>query len=122
MLYREECYTIVGAAMEVHRCLGRGFTEYVYQDALELELKKREVPFEREKTIAVNYKGTELKHGYVADFLCYGEIILELKAVSELDDVHRAQLINYLKATGRNVGLLMNFGKGSLQYERIIYT
>lgn len=108
--------------MEVHRCLGRGFTEYVYQDALELEFKKRDVPFEREKAISVNYKGTELKHGYVADFLCYGEIILELKAVSELDDVHRAQLINYLKATGRSVGLLMNFGKGSLQYERIIYT
>lgn len=121
MQYKQEVYDIVGAALEVHKTLGMGFTEYVYQDALEVELQKRNIPFEREKHIAVTYKGVVLKHDYYADFLCYGGIIVELKAASSLDDNHRCQILNYLKATGLKVGLLINFGESSLKFERFVY-
>lgn len=121
LLYREKSYKIIGAAMEVHKTLGMGFTEYVYQDALEVELQKRNIPFEREKHITVTYKEVVLKHDYYADFLCYDGIIVELKAVCSLDDSHRCQILNYLKATGIKVGLLINFGESSLKFERFVY-
>lgn len=104
--------------MEVHRILGQGFTEYVYQDALEIEMQKRGIPFEREKHITIEYKGQLLKHEYYADFLCYDGIIVELKAVSSLTDDHRGQILHYLKATGLKLGLLINFGERSLKVER----
>ena len=116
----DECYSIVGAAMEVHKALGKGFTEYVYQDALEVEFKQRGIPYEREKPVKVYYKGVELQHSYIADFVCYGEIIVELKAISTICSVHSAQVINYLHATEKKLGLLLNFGADSLQKERLV--
>ena len=101
---------INGAAMKVYNTLKHGFLEAVYQEALEIEFKKRGIPYEREKELTIVYDGIELKHTYRADFICYGNIIVELKAVSELDNAHRSQLYNYLSATGYKVGLLFNFG------------
>ena len=119
MLYSEETYNIRGAAYKVHELLGPGFSEAIYQDALEKELRERHIPYEREKEISVYYKGEPLKSFFKADFVCYGTIIVELKATSELIDAFKSQVINYLKATGYEVGLLMNFGESSLNIERI---
>lgn len=105
--------------MKVYNTLGCGFLEAVYQEALEIELDKRHIPYEREKELEICYDGIKLGKKYVADFVCYGKIILELKAVKELDDSHRSQLYNYLKATGFKLGFLINFGKyDELQIER----
>lgn len=119
-IYRNEGAAIIGAAMEVHKTLGCGFLEKVYQEALELELKSRCIPTEREKLINITYKGVILDQPYKADFVCYNDIILELKAVSKLEEVHRAQVLNYLKASGYQVGYLINFGETSLRFERFI--
>jgi GxxExxY protein len=100
--------------------LGSGFLEKVYQESLAIELSEQNIPFEREKNIAITYKAKILAKTYVADFLCYEKIILELKAVKEICDDHRAQIINYLKATKMKLGLLINFGEKSLKYERFI--
>ena len=117
--HNQESYAINGAAMQVYNKLGIGFLEAVYQEALALEFSKRGIPFEREKELNIYYDGQELKTTYRADFVCYGDIIVELKAVSELDDSHRSQVYNYLKATGFKLGLLYNFGHADgLQYER----
>jgi GxxExxY protein len=116
--HREMTYQIIGAAMAVHRALGHGFLEGVYGDALEIEFQERMIPFEREKTIDISYKGKPLKHHYVADFVCFDSIIVELKAVDSIMPVHRSQLINYLNATDYHIGLLINFGESSLKYER----
>lgn len=117
--YKEETYKINGAAMKVYNTLKSGFLEAVYQEALEIEFKKRGIPFEREKELTVFYDGVELKQTYRADFVCYGNIIVELKAVSQLDDAHRSQVHNYLCATGYKVGLLFNFGHyDGLEIER----
>lgn len=117
--YKEETYKINGAAMKVYNTLKSGFLEAVYQEALEIEFKKRGIPFEREKELTVFYDGVELKQTYRADFVCYGNIIVELKAVSQLDDTHRSQVYNYLCATGYKVGLLFNFGHyDGLEIER----
>lgn len=117
--YKEETYKINGAAMRVYNTLGHGFLEAVYQEALEIEFKKQEIPYEREKEIVITYDGIELRHTYRADLVCYGKIIVELKAVSKLDDAHRSQLYNYLCATGYKVGLLYNFGHyDGLEIER----
>ena len=117
--HNQESYAINGAAMQVYNKLGIGFLEAVYQEALALEFSKRGIPFEREKELKIYYDGQELKTTYRADFVCYGDIIVELKAVSELDDSHRSQVYNYLKATGFKLGLLYNFGHADgLQYER----
>ena len=117
--HSNESYAINGAAMQVYNTLGIGFLEAVYQEALALEFTKRGIPFEREKELKIYYDGQELKQTYCADFVCYGDIIVELKAVSELDDSHRSQVYNYLKATGFKLGLLYNFGHADgLQYER----
>ena len=120
LLYKEEVYKIVGAAMEVHAQLGFGFLEQVYQEALELEFEKSGIPFEREKELFINYKGTQLKKTYQADFICYDKIVVELKALSELTGEHQSQVLNYLKCTGMKVGLLINFGQDSLKYQRLV--
>ena len=121
IIYKDESYKIVGAAFNVYNKLGHGFLEAVYQEALELEFNKQGIPYEREKELKITYDGVELKATYKADFVCYGKIIVELKAVSYLDDSHRAQVYNYLHATGFKLGLLMNFGNtDELEKERIV--
>lgn len=101
--------------------LGHGFLEAVYQEALEIEFQRRNIPYEREKELKINYDGVELKQTYKADFICYDKIIVELKALSALDDAHRSQVYNYLHATGYKLGLLYNFGcSGGLEKERIV--
>jgi GxxExxY protein len=120
MLYQDESYKIIGAAMKVHRELGCGFLEQVYQEALQIELQKQNIPFEREALLSITYDGVILKKQYVADFKCYDKIIVELKAVKELDNIDEAQVFNYLKATGYKLGLLINFGEPSLAYKRIV--
>ena len=120
LIHKEEAYKIIGAAMEVHRELGGGFLEAIYQEALAIEFEKREIPFVREKKLEVNYKGQTLSKYYEADFICYDKIIIETKALSELIGIHRSQVINYLKATNFKLGILINFGTESLEYERLI--
>ena len=122
MLYHgKESYDITGAAMHVYNTLGPGFLEAVYQEALAIEFKKRGIPYEQEKELKVFYDEQELKQTYRADFVCYGNIIVELKAVSELDNSHRSQVYNYLKATGYKLGIIFNFGsREELQYERVV--
>jgi GxxExxY protein len=116
----EQTYAIIGAAMEVHRELGPGFLEAVYQDALAIELELRGIPFERERLLPVHYKGRLLPSFYRADFICFGEVIVELKALDALAGIQEAQTINYLKATGLKRALLINFGAVSLQHKRLV--
>lgn len=121
VIYKEEAYKIIGAAFKVYNTLGAGFLEAVYQEALEMELQRQGIPYEREKELKIVYDGIELKQSYKADFVCYGKIIVELKAVTELDDAHRAQVYNYLHATGYKLGLLLNFGNAKeLEKQRIV--
>ena len=115
----EETYVVRGALMSVYNELGCGFLEKGYHEAFELELKSRNIPFEREKALRLYYRGIQLKQEYMADFICYGKIIVELKSVSELTDKHRAQVFNYLKATNMDLALLVNFGESSLKVERL---
>ena len=119
LLHKNESFNIIGAAMEVHKTLGCGFTEPIYQEALAIELGKRNIPFEREKELSIDYKGDKLSKTFRADFICYNKIILELKAVSNFTDEHYAQIYSYLKASKMDLGILINFGKVSLEYERI---
>ena len=119
LLFKNESFKIIGAAMEVHRVLGCGFVEIVYQEALEEEFKKRNIPYEREKELSINYKGKNLSKTFLADFICYNKIILELKAVSDFTDDHYAQIYSYLKASNMTLGILINFGKAKLDYYRI---
>ena len=119
-IYKEESYAIHGALFAVHRELGAGFLERVYQDALEYEFGERGIPYEREKKIQIMYKGKPLGEPYRADFVCYDKIIVELKAVEKLQGIHRAQVVNYLKATGMKIGLLVNFGEEFANIERIV--
>ncbi len=120
ILYKEECYKIIGACMNVHKELGPGFLEAVYQESLAIEFLNQGIPFEKEKEIRIFYKDKLLDKCYKADFLCFGKIIVELKALSELSNDHISQLLNYLKATKLRVGLLVNFGSPSLTYKRLI--
>ena len=121
IVYKEESYKIVGAAFKVYNALGHGFLEAVYQEALEIEFQKQGIPYEREKELKIYYDGVELKQTYKADFVCFGKIIVELKAVSALDDAHRSQVYNYLHATGMKLGLLYNFGcSDELEKDRIV--
>ena len=108
--------------MAVHRELGSGFLERVYQDALEYEFRERGIPYEREKKIQVMYKGKPLGEPYRADFVCYGKIIIELKAVKTLEDTHYAQVLNYLKATKMKLGILVNFHDTFIVPKRIVNT
>ena len=117
--YKQESYGIIGAAMHVYNTLGHGFLEAVYQEALELELKNQNIPYEREKLLPITYKGKLLEKDYYADFICYGKIVVELKAVAALTSSHKAQVINYLKASSNEIGLLIYFGTNSLKWERI---
>jgi GxxExxY protein len=116
-----QTYAIIGAAMEVHRQLGHGFLESVYQEAMALELVEKGIPFEREVQLTIYYKGKPLKCTFKADFVCYGDIILETKALSDITGSHRAQTINYLAATRMHRGLIINFGLPSLRYERFVW-
>ncbi len=120
LVHEEKTYQIIGACFEVHKQLGNGFLEAVYAEALTLELKTRKVPFEQKKTLNIQYKETILSKKYVADLICYGEIIVELKSTAALTPQNEAQIINYLNATGLKVGLLVNFGERSLKYKRFV--
>ncbi len=110
LLYADECYAIQGAVFDVYREMGCGFLEAVYQECLEKEFRLRDSPFEAQREIVLSYKGSRLNQTYKPDFICYGRIIVELKAVKEIAAEHKAQLINYLKAGGLGLGLLVNFG------------
>jgi GxxExxY protein len=116
----EQTYAIIGAAMEVHRQLGYGFLETVYQEALAIELSLRNIPFEREVELPVTYKGNVLLCLFRVDFICFDDVLVELKALSALSGIEEAQAINYLKASGFRRSLLINFGAPSLEYKRMV--
>jgi len=120
LIYKNEVYQIIGAAIEVHKELGCGFLEAVYQEAFEIELRFRKIPYDREVKLNIYYKEQLLKKYYEADFVCFDKIILELKALSGLTSDHESQLLNYLKATNLKVGLLINFGRQNLEYKRMV--
>ena len=121
IVYKDESYKIIGAAFKVYNTLGPGFLEAVYQEALEIEFQRQGIPYEREKELKISYDGIELKQTYKSDFVCFGKIIVELKAVSSLDEVHRSQVYNYLHATGYKLGLLLNVGSATeLEKDRIV--
>jgi GxxExxY protein len=115
-------FAIIGAAMEVHRHLGPGFLESVYQEALAIEFSLRQIPFLRNQELLIRYKGNLLETCYKPDFICFENVIVELKALDGLGGIEEAQLINYLKATSFKIGMLINFGTQSLQYRRFANT
>lgn len=119
-IHKEETYKIIGAAMAVHRYFGCGFSEKVYQDALEIEFKSLNIPYLREIPLYAEYRNIQLKTEFVPDFICYDSIIVELKAVQELEDFQRSQAINYARVAGSDIALLINFGEPSLKYERFV--
>jgi GxxExxY protein len=117
--YREqETYKIIGICMEVHRILGPGLLEIVYKDALEIEFKENNIPYQREKEFVIDYKGKILPHKFYADFIVNEDIILEVKAVKEFSNEHVAQILNYLKLANSEIGLMANFQTKSLEYKR----
>ena len=121
LIYRDECYKIVGACFEVYKDKGCGFLESVYQECLNLEFGLQQIPFKAQVPLPLSYKSVPLTQRYSADFVCYEKVIVELKAVSAIADEHRAQVLNYLNATGYRLGMLMNFGHfPKLQWERIV--
>jgi len=121
IVFKEESYKIVGACFEVYKDKGPGFLEAVYQECLEIEFGLQHIPFVAQGELGLSYKGRRLRQTYQPDFVCFGKIILEIKAVSALADEHRAQVHNYLKATGHRLGLLVNFSHyPQLEYERIV--
>lgn len=123
LLCRAEVYAIVGAAMEVYNVLGSGFLEADYQEALERELTSRGIPFEAQKELPIVYKGCRLKKTYAADFLTFGQVIVEIKAIDRLTSGDEGQVLNYLSATGLQVGVLINFGaKSNLEWKRLVET
>jgi len=121
LILKDEVYAIISAAIEVHRELGPGFLEAVYQEALELELKDHAIPFEAQKQLRIQYKGKMLNKEYFADFVCFNQIIVEIKSMNRLSGNEEAQVLNYLKATGFKVGVLINFGStGKLEWKRFV--
>ncbi len=121
-LYREEeTFKIIGVCMEVHRNLGPGLLEVVYKDALEIEFKANNLPFEREKEFSIEYKGVILPHKFYADFIVNEDIVLEVKAVKEFSGEHTAQVLNYMKLSESEIGLLVNFQNKSLQHKRLVF-
>jgi GxxExxY protein len=123
LLLEDETYAILGACFAVYKDKGHGFLEPVYQECMEIELQQRGIPFTAQTLLPLTYKGVPLKQGYRADLICNGQILVELKAVSRIVDEHRAQLLNYLNATGIQVGLLVNFGHApKIEHERFVLT
>jgi len=121
IIYKEECFRIIGACFEVYNSMGCGFLEPVYQECLKIEMEDQKIPHVEQKELKISYKKRKLRKTYKADFICFGKIIVELKTVSALTDEHRAQVLNYLNATGMKLGLLINFGHYmKLEYERIV--
>jgi len=121
LLYKDEVFQIIGAAIEVHRELGNGFLEAVYHEAFEIELAMHKIPFKSQAELQISYKNRPLLKKYFADVLCFDAIIIELKSVQKIGPIEEAQLINYLKVTGLRVGLLINFGSyGKLEWKRMI--
>ena len=121
LYYKQESYDIIGAALRVYNNLGSGFLEAVYQEALAIEFDKSGIPYEKEKELKILYNGIELKQSYKTDFLCYDSIVVELKAVSLLEQCHKSQVLNYLHATKSKLGILINFGNHQrLDYQRIV--
>jgi GxxExxY protein len=121
IIYKEESYKIIGAAFEVYNEKGFGFHEPVYQECMELELGFQTIPFQPQQELRLEYKGHPLKQKYIPDIRCYGKVVVELKAVSVLNDEHRGQVLNYLRATGHQLGLLIHFGNPKkLEWERIV--
>lgn len=114
-------HEIIGAALEVHKELGHGFLEAVYHEALQIEFSSRQIPFQKEVALPIYYKGTMISQSYRADFICYNNVVVELKAINQLSGKEKSQIINYLKATGFEIGLLLNFGSRSLEYKRFIF-
>ena len=122
LLFKDEVYQIVGAAMEVSNHLGCGFLEAVYQEALEIEFFERQIPHEPQKRITISYKNRVLNKVYITDFLCYDRIIVEIKAIKAITAIEEAQLLNYLKATNLPLGLIINFGLKRLEWKRFANT
>ena len=120
LLYKDEAYKIIGCCMEVHKVLGKGFNEVVYGDALEIEFTSQNIPYKREVKFNITYKDKIIPHFYFADFVIYDKIILEVKAIKELNSSHIKQTLNYLATSKLNIGLLINFGEDSLKYKRVI--
>ena len=118
--FQEETFKIIGIGMEIHRTLGKGFSEIVYKDAYEYEFKQNGIFYEREKEYLVRYKDTILPHKFYADLVVYGKIILEIKSKKGIIEEHYAQVMNYLAISGLEVGLLINFHEKSLEYKRIV--
>ena len=123
MIYKDESYKIIGACFQVYKLKGIGYTEPVYQECLALEFELQGIPFVSQPELELEYKGKKLRQSFKPDFICYGKIVLELKALERLVDAHRAQVLNYLNATGFELGLLVNFGHfPRLEYERLVNT
>ncbi len=120
ILFKDESYAIIGACMKVHRALGPGFLEAVYEEVLEKEFIIQNIPYKKQVQLDLYYEGVQLKKYYRADFVCYDSIIVELKAVAQIPSVFYAQLQNYLKCTNMELGMLINFGTPSLTYKRIV--
>ncbi|MGE4513005.1 GxxExxY protein [Chryseobacterium taeanense] len=120
ILYKDESYKIIGICMDIHSTLGNGFAEAVYSEILEKEFIKNNIPYEKEKMLKIFFKGEELNKRYKADYVCYNEIVIELKSTTFLHENFSGQLLNYLKATNKKLGILINFGEKSLKYKRII--
>jgi GxxExxY protein len=121
ILFKEESYQIIGACFEVHKILGHGFKESVYKDALEIEFTKLGIPFQREKSYNIFYKDQKLKHYFIADFIAYDTIILEIKIGTYIGEPYLKQTLNYLKASGLKLGIVINFGTRSLEHQRVIF-
>jgi GxxExxY protein len=121
LIYKVEAFEIVGKCMEIHNALGHGFSEIVYKDALEIAFNQDEIFFEREVEYAVYFRGIQLKHKFYADFVVLDKIVLEIKSCNAIIEEHVSQTINYIKASGHQLGLLINFGKDRLEYKRIVY-
>ena len=121
LILKDEVYAVVGAAIDVHRELGPGFLESIYQEAMGIELRARKIPFVAQQPISVRYKDVTLKKQYVADLVCFERIVVEIKALDRLSGTEQAQVLNYLKGTGFPVGILINFGShGKLQWKRLV--
>jgi len=120
LLFESETYKIIGACMKVHGALGKGFLESVYQEALEKEFSKKGIPFSRQQRVHIQFDGEKLDKYFVADFVCYDSIILEIKAAKFIHQDNSKQVINYLSATGLSLGLLINFGESGLKWKRFI--